>query len=438
MFPVLFVNKGWKYVCIVDIKVLLSILNRPWMIEPNQADYWGGIAAQVLSGQIASVPTNNANKYYNDTFFRVDEKGNVDSQGSVRVISLNGPIGKYSFCGTPGTQAIQQAIRAANAESSIKSIVLWVDSPGGQVDGTDNLAKEVKASEKPIVSFVDGMMCSAAYWIGSSSREIIVDRANNGFNAVIGSIGTMASWMDQTGAFEKQGVKIHRVYASKSGDKNGQMQKANNGDYTDVIAELDDLNETFLSAVTNNREGKLQLDKENVLSGKTYNAKEAIKYGLADRMGDFQTAVSRSLQLAKQQSLFQSNNNQMAFERTLTAAKATEFSVVEGGFLVDESHLNNVEAALAALDASAIEFQGQITALQTEQTTLTTDLATANSTIATLNTENAKLKRAPAAAIPGTVKAGADKLPEPEAVVPSWKDPNNPSNKAADALFGIV
>jgi len=283
----------------VDIKVLLGILNRPWMIEPSQVEYWGNIAGEFLAGRIMGVPSIDSRKYFDDSIFRVDQNGTVNPSGAVQVISLNGPIAKYDFCGTPGSQSIQQAVRAANQNSTIESIVLWIDSPGGQVDGTANTAEEIKKSAKPIVAFADGMMASAAYFMGSGASEIIVDKANNGFNTLIGSIGTMASWMDKTKMYEASGIKFHTVFASKSTDKGRMQENMNAGNYSELIKMLDNINDSFLNAVQQNRQGKIDLQKEDVLTGKIYEGKDAIKYGLADKLGDFQTAVKRSLQLAK-------------------------------------------------------------------------------------------------------------------------------------------
>ncbi len=269
-------------------------------MEPMAAEYWGNIAGDIIAGRLMGVPSIDNRKYFSDTFFRVDQSGNISPTGPVQILSINGPIAKYDmFCGGAGSQSIQQAVRAANLDSTIESIVLWIDSPGGQVDGTSNLADEIKKSAKPVVAFADGMMASAAYWIGSSADEIIVDKANNGFNTIIGSIGTMASWMDNTKENENRGVKVHRVYASKSTDKGRFMDDANQGRYDQMVKMLDNLNETFLSAIKVNRAGKIDLNIENVLTGKTYEGRDAIKVGLADRLGDFQTAVKRSLQMAK-------------------------------------------------------------------------------------------------------------------------------------------
>ena len=241
--------------------------------------------------------TNGPYKTYE--FFRVNAKADVANDGNVQVVRIEDAVMKYDYCGSMGMERMQQGIRAANADSTIDSIVLLIDSPGGTVDGTYNLAAEISSSAKPVVSFINGMMCSAAYWIGSSAREVIADTANNGYNATIGSIGTMCQWVDWTGSYEKEGAKIHTVYASKSKRKGKYMNDANGGNYDRLVNDLDKINETFIAAVSSNRNGKLSADAEDVFEGDVYNAKEALKLGLIDKMAGFDYAVKRSLQLAK-------------------------------------------------------------------------------------------------------------------------------------------
>lgn len=269
------------------------------MIEPNAAHYWAGVANEILfrGGSLATVPTEDK-RNWSSSIYRVDPKGVVAESGEIQVINLRGPMAKYSFCGSLGWQFLQQAIRAANLDSSVAALVLHADCPGGQVDGTDNAAREFKSFSKPKITLVDGMLCSAGLWVGSGADEIIVDPANDGHNATIGSIGTMAMWRDYSKQEKKQGIKTHIVLADASSDKTKFFDKANAGDYTELKAQLNALNDTFLAAIKTNRAGKLS-DTEDVLTGKTYNAKDAIKYGLADRMGNFQMAVSRAYFLAK-------------------------------------------------------------------------------------------------------------------------------------------
>lgn len=295
----------------MDFKGLLQVFGRPWLIEESQAVYWANIAQQILvSKTMDAIPGMDPRTYnqYDKSFgsqvfprdiFRVDEKANMDSTGPVQIIRLKGPLMEDNYCGAPGMNTMQQSIRAANIDSSIESIVLLNDSPGGTVAGTHNLAREVKKSKKPVVSFVNKMMCSADYWIGSSADEIVADDENGGYNTLIGSIGTKCTIIDQTAKMESQGIKVRHVYADKSSRKGKYMDDVMAGDDARLKNELNLINEFFLSSVQENRAGKLKLDKENVLEGDVYNVKDAIRFGLIDKMASFDYAVKRSLQMAK-------------------------------------------------------------------------------------------------------------------------------------------
>jgi ClpP class serine protease len=327
-------------------------------MEPIQAQHYASVAEKVFS--TGSMPAIDKRNYYTDKTwegelldtgptFRVNEKGAVDKAGAIQVFHITGPIAKYDFCGSPGTQTFSQLLTAAYADETVKACLLWSDTPGGQVDGTENLAQTVKQRNKPVITYVDGMLCSAGYWIGSSADEIIVNGANNGFNATIGSIGTMCQFIDDSANLEKEGYKRHLVFADASSDKWGDFFAAQKGDYSAMKKTLNGINDSFLSAVKVNREGKLQLDKENVLSGKTYNANEAITYGLVDKKGDFGFAVKRAVTLSKKYSQQQKatmNTEATAFEKTLIAAEAASFQVVDGGFLLTEDQLNKIESTL--------------------------------------------------------------------------------------------
>jgi signal peptide peptidase SppA len=285
----------------MDIKVLIQALARPWFIEESQASMYADMlhnAIYVDKRMDSILNQDNRNRYY-ETYQRVDANANPVSGGPVQLIRVEGALMKNNFCGGAGMESLQQAIRAANLDNTVLSIVLLIDSPGGTVDGTDNLAREIKNSTKPVVAFVNGMMCSAAYWIGSSADIIICDDANNGYNATIGSIGTMYMWKDTTKADEAAGVKTNIVKATKSTNKLAKYEEIKAGNYERLIKELDNLNETFLSAVQTNRGDKLNTSDAGVLSGETYDAKAALKVGLIDKIGSLPLAIKTSISLAK-------------------------------------------------------------------------------------------------------------------------------------------
>ena len=300
----------------MEFKTLLQVFGRPWLIEESLAKDWAGLVQQIMaSGTVAQRPVFDAvpgmdprtyDGYYNaiagqvyKDIFRVDQNGNMTPAGNVQVIRLSGPLMENDYCGAPGMQTMQLAIRAAAADQSIVSLVLYNDSPGGTVAGTHNLSREIKAfkAAKPVVSFVNKMMCSANYWIGSTANEIIADDENGGHNSIIGSIGTKWSFLQRSA--EGTDVQIVTKYADKSKRKNAFADEIDAGDFTRVQKILNKINETFLASVQENRGDKLNLDQEDVFEGDIYNVPDAIKYGLVDRMGSFQYAVKRSLQLAK-------------------------------------------------------------------------------------------------------------------------------------------
>jgi ClpP class serine protease len=399
----------------VQVKQLIGIMNRPWAMEPQAASQWSKIARQIFETGImpeAGLPNTDRRFIEEDWLglgrgpvFRIDESMKVSKSGAIQVLRMDAPVMKYDYCGSLGSQTFQQIIAAANADPAIGSIILWIDSPGGQVDGTDSLAAAIKESAKPVIAFADGLMASAAYWIGSSCTEVIADGSNNGLNSKIGSIGTMCKWEDHSEALKNEGIKEHIVFADESADKWGDYFKMNAGDYTDLKKELNGLNTTFLNAVKGNREGKLKLDKENVLTGKVYNANDALKYGLIDKIGSFDVAVARAVTLAKQQQkTTKMSGKNLSFQTALAVAGVEAFAVTDAGFAMSEESLNAIDARMVQdaklignLTASNEALEAKVTALESadtaaQVTALTADLATATEAISAKDAEIATLK----------------------------------------------
>lgn len=292
--------------------ILLAITNGMWLIQPEFVFASAGLVQRVLNGEqiYAYDDDSDDDEVKFKGAFCISPLGAVSygsrynpfqeaQPGSTAVIGMSGPIMKYDNCGDPGTKTYASLIEKAGRHPNINSVIIVADSPGGTVDGTMDLAAQVKKFKqtynKPILTFVDGLMASAMYWIGSGADEII---ANNE-TATIGSIGTMLSFADVQPMWEKEGVKFHYITADASVDKNKDFQEARKGNYGLVKEKLNAINDVFLSSVKSNRAGKLDLKKENVLTGKTYLAQDALDAGLIDSINTFEYAVSRAQALAK-------------------------------------------------------------------------------------------------------------------------------------------
>lgn len=223
----------------------------------------------------------------------------------VRVMGVSGPLMKADQeCGPRGLMSMAADLQRAAKDTDISSVLLRVDSPGGQVFGTQSVVDGIRACQaagKPVVALCeDGLMCSAAYWIGCAADTLIATHET----CTIGSIGVMASWMDVQPALEKMGVKFHEVYAEQSSQKNADFAAAGKGDYKAVQANLTAIAGGFLGAVRASRAGRLNeklFVKSGASAGKTFFAGEAGDIGLIDALGSFQDALGECVRLVQAQ-----------------------------------------------------------------------------------------------------------------------------------------
>jgi signal peptide peptidase SppA len=222
----------------------------------------------------------------------------------VRVLSVEGPLMKADqFCGPYGLMTLASNLQRTAKDTEISAVLLRIDSPGGQVFGTQSVVDGIKACQaagKPVVSLCDdGLMCSAGYWIGSAADTIIATHET----CTIGSIGVMASWADAQPYFEKLGVVFHEVYAQQSSQKNADFAAAAAGDYTGVQAQLTSIADGFLNSVRTNRGSRLDaklFEKSGASAGKTFFASQAGDIGLIDAIGSFQDALGECVRLVQQ------------------------------------------------------------------------------------------------------------------------------------------
>ncbi len=128
----------------------------------------------------------------------------IDISGSL----VNGFAGFGRFFGVLGYGDIQEALQEALASKDAKTILLNIDSGGGQVAGvqdTGNLIRQV-AAVKPVIAYTDGVMASAAYWLGVSADKVYGSNL-----AQVGSVGTLIVHMEMSKAIEAGGRKVTMI-----------------------------------------------------------------------------------------------------------------------------------------------------------------------------------------------------------------------------------
>ncbi len=212
---------------------------------------------------------------------------------TVAVIPIMGVMSRYGDLCSYGTEDIASWIVEANSMEDIAAIVLEINSPGGQVDGTELLGEVVRQSQKPVVAWVAGMAASAAYWVASQAKEIVMESETS---SEVGSIGVLAVHVDAAAYYEKEGFKVSIIRADGSEQKAlfNDVEPLSEDVLKETKASLNPIRAAFLKTV---KAGRPKIS-DDVFTGQMYNGKDALKKGMADRIGFLGDAINRAAFLA--------------------------------------------------------------------------------------------------------------------------------------------
>jgi signal peptide peptidase SppA len=269
---------------------LNDILNGPWAITPDTLHEIQGIYARHLRGdkidlgtveQRLGRPLNNKAAAYEVT-------------DGVAVIPLDGVIGKKmnlftQISGGVSTDLVARDFRAALDDPTVKAIILAIDSPGGTIDGTPDLAALVKSArgKKPVCAFTDGTMASAAYWIGSAADKIYISNLTN----IVGSIGVVTSHTDYSRAEEAAGVKVTEIYAGKYKRIASEHAPLSDEGKAYMQASVDHAYSIFVDAVAEHRGVTAEEVVQRMADGRIFRGDQAITAGLVDGVSTMQALI---------------------------------------------------------------------------------------------------------------------------------------------------
>lgn len=214
---------------------------------------------------------------------------NIDG---VAVISVDGPISKrfnlmQALCGGVSTELLKSTVAKALEDDQVNAIVLDIDSPGGAVDGTKEAADFIYSSRgrKPIIAYGDGMMCSAAYWIGSAADAIVTNET-----ALIGHIGVAMTHYDLSERNKAEGIAITEIYAGEYKRISSSEKPLSEAGKAHLQGMVNDIYCIFVDSVAKNR-GISQEAALAMANGREYLGNKALKIGLADYIGTLETAI---------------------------------------------------------------------------------------------------------------------------------------------------
>lgn len=289
------------------------VLNGMWFLDYGFASRMHNIIMPRLQQGLEPIPTQffaatvnqrlqaKANEGDDKPFY--DKDGDFDSDlvelydakksggGETAVIKLRNTMSRYDSCGDGGNEKLMRILQKADADPQVKTIVLDVDSPGGTVDSTQELADVYKAIRKPKVTFVRSTMASAALLVGVGGDAVVM---NNEITTQLGSIGVLRYHVNAAARFEKAGIVPQIFRATKSVDKAriNELEALTDELKAEIMQSLDEAQAMFEGYVKRGRVGKLT--SEEIFTGKMYKRKDALNYGLADSVGGLDVAIALS------------------------------------------------------------------------------------------------------------------------------------------------
>lgn len=246
---------------------------------------------------------------------RLEEVVKEDNDSSLKIalIPLDGIITGRAIdsSGYSIVEVIKAQLKRAEEDNRVKAVILRVDSPGGEVMASDEIARAIREFQnkprgKPVICSMGSLAASGGYYVSAPCRWIVANELT-----ITGSIGVILSTWNYRGLMDKVGL---RPFTFKSGKYKDMLSGSREPDSItqderDMIQAL--VNETygkFTNVVATGRQlandkngGKgrsLAADWADFADGRILSGTEAYKLGFVDQLGTFQDAVKQAKSLA--------------------------------------------------------------------------------------------------------------------------------------------
>lgn len=215
--------------------------------------------------------------------------GGMFGGSQIAVVYLEGAIS-----GTSGVtpEKFYKDFNAAVENPSIGAIVIRVESPGGTVAASQEMAEYVKRAEKPVVVSVGDLCASGGYMVASQADRIVAMPGSS-----VGSIGVIMTLPNVQEALGKLGIEMQVITSGENKDT-GSMFRPLREDEVDLFrGELEDIYAQFIEMVAEGR-GMTEDDVREIATGRTYLGDRALDLGLVDEIGTLQDAGQVAADLA--------------------------------------------------------------------------------------------------------------------------------------------
>jgi protease IV len=239
----------------------------------------GGITALVVAGLANS----------GDLSFG-DKIGVISVAGVIHSDTISSP-----FFGTQsGANLTISQLRQAESDTSVKAVLLRINSPGGSAAASQAMYKAVLRlqQKKPVVVTMGDAAASGGYYVASAAQTVVACPTT-----LTGSIGVIMPGINYSGLMNKYGVQDQAITTGPYKDTGSPQRPMRPDERILLKAMLLDIYDQFVTDVAAGRRMDVATVRK-LADGRVYTGRQAKKYGLVDELGDFYDAAKIAQQKA--------------------------------------------------------------------------------------------------------------------------------------------
>ena len=216
-------------------------------------------------------------------------KPNVRARQKIAVVYANGNIVEGLDKQNVDGDRFASIIEGIRKDSTIKAVVLRVNSPGGSVTASEKIKAELDllAGVKPLIASYGNYAASGGYWISNNADKIYTNETT-----ITGSIGVFGMVPDFSKLITGTAhVGVNSVSSNKHGDMMSLTRPFTPDEYAFMQRSIEAIYERFVSIVAEARDKSFE-QIDDIAQGRVWAGADALEIGLVDEFGTLEDAIA--------------------------------------------------------------------------------------------------------------------------------------------------
>lgn len=238
----------------------------------------------------------------------------LTKQGNVAIIDIRGPLVPSApwyarYVGITGYDEIRQALVAAANDPEVGAILLDVNSGGGAVAGVTDVAdlvSTIDAKVKPVHTYSESIIASAAIWVGAQARSVQIGKV-----AEAGSIGVLTVLKSMARYYKEMGIDAEVLRSGEFKALGHPLDPINDKAKAEIMGQLMQMDAMFVDYMAEARGMTAEMATEKFGKGRVFVGQSAVDTGLVDAVTTFDAVVSSiqgAIDSEKQRSQYGANS----------------------------------------------------------------------------------------------------------------------------------